>query len=143
MDVVCLGAGKLAHHLMPALQLAGCNIVQVYNRSPLSVSKIHAATHTTDLKEIEKNADLYIIALSDDAIGEIAQELAALHEINGIVVHCSGVLGIEILPFNKRGVFYPLQTFSEHHDVDWKSTPIIITAENKDVADTLKVLANK
>lgn len=147
MKVVCIGAGRLAHHLMPALQLAGCDIVQVYNRTQwpavLLAKRMHAASHTTDLKEINKNADLYFLTLSDDAISDIAHQLEELHDIQGIGIHCSGVLGPEILPFNRRAVFYPLQTFSEHHEVEWQQTPILITADNKDVAESLKILAAK
>jgi glutamyl-tRNA reductase len=32
MKIVCLGAGRLAYQLMPALEEAGCSVVQVYNR---------------------------------------------------------------------------------------------------------------
>lgn len=147
MKVVCIGAGRLAHHLMPALQHAGCDIVQVYNRTQwpavLLAKRMHAAGHTTDLSEIDKDADLYFLTLSDDAVSDIAHQLEELHDIRGIGVHCSGVLGKDILPFTNRGVFYPLQTFSEHHEVEWHSTPVIITSESKEVAEKLKTLALK
>ena len=147
MKVVCIGAGRLAHQLMPQLQHAGCNIIQVYNRTQwpavLLAKKMHAANHTTDLRELDKNADLYVLALSDDAIEDIATQLTELHDIKGIGVHCSGVHGMQILPFSRRGVFYPLQTFSEHHEVEWHQTPIIITSDNEEVAKELKLLAGK
>jgi predicted short-subunit dehydrogenase-like oxidoreductase (DUF2520 family) len=147
MKVVCIGAGRLAHHLMLALQTAGCDIVQVYNRTQwpavLLAKRMHAANHTTDISEIDQNADLYFLTLSDDVISDIANQLEDLHGIQGVGVHCSGVLGQDILPFENRGVFYPLQTFSEHHEVEWHSIPIIITSENKEVANKLKTLALK
>lgn len=147
MKVVCIGAGRLAHHLMPALQHAGCDIVQVYNRTQwpavLLAKRMHVSRHTTDLSEIDKNADLYFLTLSDDAISNIAYQLEEIHDIQGIGVHCSGVFGKDILPFANKGVFYPLQTFSEHHEVEWQSTPIIITSENQEVAEKLKTLAAK
>ena len=145
MNVVCLGAGRMAHHLMPALQHAGCNIVQVYNRthwpSVLLAQKLHSSSHVTDLGQVVRDADLYVLALSDDAIQEIAQQLERLHDIQGIGVHCSGVFGIDILPFENRAVFYPLQTFSEHHEVEWKQTPIIITSEREEIKEKLVRLA--
>ena len=145
MKVVCIGAGRLAHHLMPALKKAGCNIVQIYNRtnnpSALLARRVDASNYTTELKDIHRDADLYFLTLSDDAIQEIAQQLEFLHDIEGIGIHCSGVLGLDILPFKHKGIFYPLQTFSEHHEVDWLKTPIIITANSNENAEVLKQLA--
>lgn len=147
MNVVCIGAGRLAHHLMPELQHAGCNIKQVYNRSLQSAralaDKLHVDDYTSDLSKIDTSADLYVMALSDDAINEVALELKKKNALGGIVIHCSGVLGMDIIPFKLRGVFYPLQTFSEDHQIEWKSTPVVITSDNEFVINKLKDLAGK
>ena len=147
MNIVCIGAGRLAHHLMPALQHAGCNILQVYNRTPwpaiLLSQKLNASSHITNLREVVRDADLYCLALSDDAIQEVARQLEAIHDIQGIGIHCSGVLSMDILPFDRRAVFYPLQTFSEHHEVEWSHTPIIITSEQEEISNRLQELARK
>lgn len=147
MKVVCIGAGRLAHHLMPALKEAGCKIVQIYNRtqwpSVLLARRVGAADHTTDLKDIDRDADLYFLTISDDVIQEIAGQLEFLHDIRGIGVHCSGVLSLDALPFDRKGIFYPLQTFSEHHEVDWLKIPVIITANSHENAEVLKSLAFK
>lgn len=147
MKIVCIGAGKLAHHLMPALKAAGCNIIQVYNRTHgpagLLARRVQTANYTTDLKEIDPDGDLYFLTLSDGAIQEIAGQLKFLHNIRGIGVHCSGVMGLDVLPFDHKGIFYPLQTFSEHHEVDWLKVPIIVTSNNPANAALLKDLASK
>ena len=147
MKVVCIGAGRLAQHLMPELQLAGCTIIQVINRTLPSAKsfadKLNVSEYTADLSSINRSADLYVLALSDDAVNEVATKLKQIKDLKGIVVHCSGVLGMDNLPFKLRGVFYPLQTFSEDHQIDWKTTPIILTAETEYVANTLKGLAEK
>ena len=147
MNVVCIGAGRLAQHLMPELQNAGCMIKQVFNRSLDSAKslaeKLSIEDYTSDISKIDTSADLYVLALSDDVVSEVAQEIKQAHNISGIVVHCSGILGIDSLPFDLRGGFYPLQTFSEDHQIDWKSTPIIITSEKEFVANALKDLAVK
>src|SRR5688500_9763294 len=147
MNVVCIGAGRLAHHLMPELQMAGCNIKQVFNRSLHSAKsladQLGVTDYTSDLSKIDTAADLYVLALADDAVNSVAADLKKNYNLNGIVVHCSGVLGMDSLPFNLRGVFYPLQTFSEDHHIEWKSTPIIITSDNEYVTNALRGLAEK
>ncbi len=147
MKIVCLGAGRLAHHLMPALQHAGCNIIQVYNRAHwpavLLAQKLHAASHVTSLEELDKTADVYFLTVSDDAVLEVASQLESMHELDGLIVHCSGVLGLNVLPHERKGIFYPLQTFSEHHETEWHHTPIIISANRQADMEVLATLAGK
>lgn len=146
MKVVCIGAGRLAQHLMPELQRAGCDIIQVYNRTDYSAQllsqKLNDASVLSDINQIAKDADIYFITLSDDAIYSVSI-LLQLQDINGIVVHCSGAAEYDILPFPKKGVFYPLQTFSGVHKVDWTTIPIIITSDSEEVVSKLETLARK
>lgn len=134
MKIVCIGAGRLAHHLMPALQRSGCMVVQLYNRSepPLTelAHKLHVESHTTKLEEIYPDADLYFLTIADDVVGKIASKLIKIQNEDAIIVHCSGTLPLDIIPIHHRGVFYPLQTFSEDHETDWTQTPIIITSDD-------------
>jgi predicted short-subunit dehydrogenase-like oxidoreductase (DUF2520 family) len=62
---------------------------------------------------------------------------------SGIVVHCSGSLGLDVLPFEHKGIFYPLQSFSENQTTDWANTPIIITSSEDYVSAKLSSLAIK
>ena len=68
----------------------------------------------TDLKE----ADVYVISVSDKAIEEVSNQIPFT---NKLVVHTSGTMGFDVInPKNKRGVFYPLQTFSKSKEVDYE-----------------------
>ena len=53
LKVVCIGAGRLAQQLMPALEEAGCHIVQVYNRTPQDAQdladKLKGSSDTSDM----------------------------------------------------------------------------------------------
>ena len=147
MNIVCIGAGRLAHHLMPVLRDADCTIIQVYDRNAekalLLTRKLESGSAISDLSELDVHADLYLLMVSDDAIPEVAAQIENLYSIQGIGVHCSGTLPVNVLSFYKRGVFYPLQTFSENHNVDWSKVPIIITSDNDEVVSTLTKLASK
>ena len=83
---------------------------------------------------------MYIIAVSDDAIAQVSENLAL---DNQLVVHTSGTVTLNALANkNRRGVFYPLQTFSKDKAVNFKTIPLCIEAENEKDATTLKLIAN-
>ena len=63
---------------------------------------------------IPKDADLYIIAISDRAISSVSQELK---DVEGLVVHTAGSVPMDVLSSKRRGVFYPLQTLSKKRPI--------------------------
>ena len=82
---------------------------------------------TDDLNSLLE-ADLYIIAVSDAVIAEIAAQLPFK---NRLVVHTAGSVSLNALDDNNRkGVFYPLQTFSKNKEVDFRTIPICLESEN-------------
>jgi predicted short-subunit dehydrogenase-like oxidoreductase (DUF2520 family) len=145
IKIVCIGAGKLANQLMPVLETAGCEVVQVYNRSiahaDILAGKLKSATTTSSLQEIQTDADLYFLTVSDDAISIVADQLMALLPSTAIGVHCSGSLGLEVLPFQRKAAFYPLQSFSIDHETSWRWIPLIITTTDEDVWTLLDEIA--
>jgi len=59
-----------------------------------------------------------------------------------LVVHTSGAADlIELKSVSRKGVFYPLQTFSKNKEIDFSSIPICIEAENKNDLVLLETLA--
>ena len=58
------------------------------------------------------------------------------------MVHTSGSVALSALnDKNRRGVFYPLQTFSKAKAIDYRSVPICIEAETADDFQILETLA--
>ncbi len=143
--IVFLGAGNLATNLSKALFNSGFDILQVYSRTIASAKMLAEqlqATYTNNLKHINKTADIYFIAVKDDAIVDI---LSAIDRRNKLVVHCSGSTSIEVLAdfSNNYGVFYPLQTFSKNRAVVFKSIPIFLEANNAENLNVLQSIAVK
>ena len=140
ISVVLLGAGNVATHLFRAFKNAeNINVVQWYNRSFGEISSYKNEVNITDnLNELLK-ADLYVLAISDDSIEEIS---SALPFESRLVVHTSGSVSIHQLDKKlKRGVFYPLQTFSKNADLNFSDIPICIEALEKDSYKILKSIA--
>jgi len=140
ISVVILGAGNLATHLFKAFNKAkSVTVVQWFNRDLQSIEAYKNSVSIT--KDISKlvDADIYILAISDDAISEFSKQLPFQDKL---VVHTSGSVGIHDLDQkHRRGVFYPLQTFSKEYEIDFKDVPICIEALEKNDLQTLKALA--
>ncbi|UUC44648.1 Rossmann-like and DUF2520 domain-containing protein [Flavobacterium cerinum] len=141
IKIAIIGSGNVAQHLITVFQkTATVKLVQVFARKKETLSTlVPEALVTSDLSGL-KEADLYIIAVSDDAISDIA---AQLNFTNKLIVHTSGSSGMEVLGNqNRKGVFYPLQTFSKTKAVDFKTVPLCLECENEADYQLLEAVAN-
>lgn len=144
LEISLIGSGNLAWHLAPELDNAGFVVREVYSRNKKNagnlIDRLYQAEIKTDLDFSESQSAVFIIAVSDDVIESIIQEIVVPAE--SILVHTSGSKPMDILTNASTpniGVFYPLQTFNKHKKVNFSDIPICIEAENK---LTLKVLKN-
>jgi predicted short-subunit dehydrogenase-like oxidoreductase (DUF2520 family) len=140
IKVVILGSGNVASHLIKVMEAnAAIDLVQVYARSKKSLENIIDSNKVTTSFTALKEADVYVISVSDKAIEDVSNQIPFSHKL---VVHTSGTMGFDVInPKNKRGVFYPLQTFSKSKEVDMKSVPFCLETENKDDYKTVENLA--
>ena len=128
--VSIIGSGNLAQHLIVAFsKTTDIELVQVFARKDAAVAHlINPDKIYTNFNDIIA-ADLFIIAITDDAITEVS---AAIPFSNELVVHTSGSVSIAAIDNkNRQGVFYPLQTFSKSKEVDFKTIPICIETKNE------------
>lgn len=144
MKIVCLGAGNVATHMANAFKENGAEITQVWSRDLATAQALAlqiGAEAISDLNDVETFADLYLIAVKDDAIAEVAN---GLKKINGIVVHTSGATGMDVLQDHKDyGVFYPLQTFSKSQPIDFIHVPLCLEANTEENMTSLQMIAMK
>ncbi len=146
-NIVLIGAGNLATQLGFSLAKKGYNIRQVYSytieNAEYLADKLNAYS-TNNLKEIQKDADLYIVAVKDAVLSQTIEELPSL---KGIITHTAGSHHIDmLLKFDHYGILYPFQTFSKEKEVDFSSIPILIEANNEqtqqDLLDFGKKISN-
>ena len=145
MKIVLLGSGNVATHLGRSFKMAGQDIVQVYSRDPQNAHQLAdslGADTVENLSDITKNADLYIIAVKDDAIRQVAHALSLSDQL---VIHTSGSTDLNVLDgvSERTGVFYPLQTFSKLKAIDFRQIPITIEGNSKEVTSTLRGIADR
>ncbi len=142
--IVVIGAGKLAHHLAAVLIKKGHEIIQVVGRSEKATKEMGMkffTSHTVNIKELNLNADIYIICVNDESIAPVA---ASLKLKNKLVLHTSGSIDIEVLKKTsaKYGVLYPLQTFTAGTKIKWSKTPLLIEANNAQARTALNQFAS-
>ncbi len=142
--IAILGAGRVAHQLGAAMQNAGAEIVGIYGRTPERAEKLATRLKAKIIKDVSKpiNADIIIIAITDDAIGPLARKIN--ENTKALVVHTSGAVPMKIIPsYLRRGVFYPLQSFTYDKKVVWENVPFCIEAENDADVNLLGLLAER
>ena len=112
MKIVIIGTGNTATILGRQLKKAGHRIIQVFGRNASAASKLayELDTESTNYwSVIRKDADVYLIAVTDDAIVDVAKHL---HVPGKVVAHTAGSVKQDVLKKTSHhyGVFYPLQS---------------------------------
>ncbi|MDX1942300.1 MAG: F420-dependent NADP oxidoreductase [Saprospiraceae bacterium] len=144
-SIILIGAGNVGYHLGKRLFEKGLHIKQVFSRTKEKAQNLASeikAEAITDLSKMDPNADLYILAVHDDAIIKTASQLPLNQKL---ITHTSGSTPSTVLqPYTQRyGIFYPLQTFSISKEVDFEQIPICIHANNKEDVIFLENIAKR
>lgn len=140
ISVILLGAGNVATHLYKTFKASkSVTVKQWYNRTYSSISSYANEVETIDQFSDLKEADIYIMAVSDDSISQLSKDLPFE---NRLIAHTSGSVSIHDMDKkNQRAVFYPLQTFSKDAELDFSEIPICIEVTEKKNLQFMKNLA--
>lgn len=142
MDIVILGSGNVAAVLGRKFKAAGHRILQVISRNASAASKLAYEwdTESANYPSIAKpNADIYIIAVSDDAIDDVIKDMKLPGKV---VAHTAASVSKDVLKTvtNHYGVFYPLQSLRKE-DLDLPVAPIFIDGSDEMTKKKLETLA--
>jgi predicted short-subunit dehydrogenase-like oxidoreductase (DUF2520 family) len=140
IKVVIIGSGNVAQHLIQAFAKSKeIEVSQVFSRRKETIFPLLDSGKITDDFNDLVQADLYIIAVSDDSIAKVSSQLPFK---NRLVVHTSGSVSLDVLDKkNRKGSFYPLQTFSKNKAVDFSQIPICLESENDSDFELLEKVA--
>ncbi|HEY2722901.1 MAG TPA: Rossmann-like and DUF2520 domain-containing protein [Chitinophagaceae bacterium] len=142
MNIVIIGTGNVATILGKKFKEVGHHITQIFGRNAAAASKLAYQLDTKSTNYwsvIRKDADVYLIAVSDDVIQEVAKHV---HLPGKVIAHTAASVGKEVLKTmsNHYGVFYPLQTLRKDLDV-LPEVPIFIDASDDIARQKLEQLA--
>lgn len=143
MDIVIIGSGNAAAVLGRKFKAAKHNILQIVSRNASAAS---ALAYEWDIESanylslINKNADVYIIAVSDDAIADIASQLKLPGKV---VAHTAASVSKDILKNVSQhyGVFYPLQSLRKETTA-LPDIPVFFDGNDETAKEKLEQLAH-
>lgn len=161
MRIVILGAGNLATNITKALKRAGHDIVQVYSRTMQSASvlaNVVGCEAINDLSLVSPDADVYIIAVRDTAISDVARAICPIVSMRATILHTAGSVPMEVLLTGDRnvcrgvpsqsttrvrpyGVLYPMQTFTKGREVNFAEIPCFIEGSDAQALKMISLLA--
>jgi len=143
MDIVIIGSGNVAAVLGRKFKAAGHTILQIYSRNASAASELAYEwdTESTNyISLINKNADVYLVTVNDDAIGTVAKELLLPGKI---VAHTAASVPKEILKTVTAhyGVFYPLQSLRKEMNYS-PDVPVFFDGSDELTKKKLELLAH-
>lgn len=148
LKITFIGAGNVATHLALAFSKnKNILIEKIYSQNIENamslVQKIKQGEATNSLDFEKSEANIFIIAIKDDAFEDIFKKLKVKKET--IILHTSGSHSLQILEgiSENIGVFYPLQTFSKDKEIDFSSINICLEANNIKVLKIITDLNNE
>lgn len=145
--ITIIGAGALARVLVLSLHTARYEVREIIARRPATsqrraqkLAKL-CNTHAAMVHSAKLDSDVIWMCVPDDAVAEVARELAKRKDIewrNKSVVHSSGALPASVLmPLQERGASvasaHPMNTFVETSAPTLKGVPFALEGDNRSV----------
>ena len=142
-EVVVIGAGNLAWHLVQVLSKAGHD-VSLISRDPVCVAEW--PVRVLSFEELPKDPWLVFLAVPDDVINRVSAHLSQLLPSSIPVVHTSGATPAIMIHshFSKRGAFWPIRSLRAGEEVTgWQNVPLVYHGSDAALTQVLGELAGK
>ena len=129
-SVVIIGSGNVATSFALTFK-DKCEVLQIYSRTlanAQALAKQVGCEATDNLQNLVLDADVYIVAVNDDAITSVAN---AVHDNGSVWVHTSGSTPINVFEGIrcKYGVIWPMQSLSKKHPADMSQVHFFVVGE--------------
>lgn len=144
MKVVIIGSGNVGTAFAKRISGAGHEIIQIISRNvenARSLASHFNSEYTTNLFEVNRLADIYIICVADFAIYDVAFQL----KLNkSLIVHTAASVSKDVLAgcSENYGVLYPLQTFRKEI-ASVPPIPVFVDASNPETEERLLSFASE
>jgi len=137
------GAGRVAEALCKELFHAGFRIDMVASENVVrgkSLADSCNAVWSSDLL-FPDSTKVIIVAVPDHRLKSVLEALKC--RPGTLVAHTAGSFGLDIFPeqIKQKGIFYPLQTFSQNRKVSFVDLPFLLESSDEESSVILKNLA--
>jgi predicted short-subunit dehydrogenase-like oxidoreductase (DUF2520 family) len=140
-SILLIGTGRVAFHLGHAMKRAGLDLVGITGRNSQHVDPRAAELGIPGLKleDALGKADIVVIAVSDDAIADVAMNIPIS---DAVVIHTSGASDLDkLLPHPHRAVLWPVMSLSPGEPMDFKAIPLVVDANTALARERVKGIA--
>jgi predicted short-subunit dehydrogenase-like oxidoreductase (DUF2520 family) len=146
-----IGAGRVGQALSLLFYRHGYSIASIIDidikKAQHCQANCHARTGSDDVRDIDLQTSVLLIAVPDDRIKSVSLILAESMSLekNALVAHTSGLLPSDVLsPLRSRGIavcsFHPCYTFTEDFNGEWYDASIALEGDPRG-CDRLAALA--
>lgn len=141
MKILIVGTGRVAFHLGHALVCANHQLIGVVGRNTEHTDSLSKALGTVSfsLNEALPQTDIILIAVSDDAIADVAMNIP----INdAVLIHTSGASDLDkLLPHPYRAVLWPLMSLSPGEPMPFNHVPLVVDGNTDSARQVVRSLA--
>lgn len=134
-QVYICGTGNVAASLLRELIKHHIDVTGVFSRSQTKILGRNTISYGTHFPELDS---VVFLAVPDRAITETENLLG---NGNYFAVHHAGSVSMESLQSKRKGVFYPLQSFTHGADISWQGIPVLIESNDEFLLESLFELA--
>ena len=140
MNIVFVGSGNVASHLAKVFAAEGHHVAQIWSRDirhACEAASAVGASATDRLDGIDLHADIYIIAVPDDRIGEGS---GLMPEVEGVVLHTSGSVAMDTLKQDRCGVIWFPHTFIKGAEMKYDNLNCCYEGSSAEVVEKIEML---
>lgn len=140
-----IGSGRVAGALCRQMFSSGFCIDIIASRNEKTGRKLAGECNAGWSREtaFPDHTDIVIVAVPDDSLQHVLSEVKCGN--NTVVAHTAGSRGLDVFGGNisHRGIFYPLQTFSEGRKTEFRELPVFIEGSDARTEDILRSTAEE
>ncbi|HLN55418.1 MAG TPA: Rossmann-like and DUF2520 domain-containing protein [Bacteroidales bacterium] len=138
------GAGRVASGLCRELFRLGYPIDMVVSKTEKSGESLATSVSAVWSQNLDfpETTGLIIVAVPDNKLESVLSSVQCSSRT--AVVHTAGSYGLDIFPgkIRKKGVFYPLQTFSPGRHLNFREIPFLLESDDESTREILHEIAS-
>lgn len=141
-NISFIGAGKVAGSLAEKLYSVGHRIKKIVSLSPNKGREVASSVNASWSNDysFDEGTDIIIVSVSDDSLEKVLHSIKC--DKKTFIVHTAGSYGLNVFPKKKvrKGVLYPVQSFSHGREVEYKGLPFLLESNDDDTLEIMRDL---
>jgi predicted short-subunit dehydrogenase-like oxidoreductase (DUF2520 family) len=142
-NIIIIGTGRLARHLLDALaNKPDCSISIIGRDSKQlkTLTSLHLGIEVISYSEILPGS-ICLLCVNDSSIAQVASNIS---QKDCTLIHFSGVESLDSLKFSHEhsAVFWPIKSFGKDNAVNWGDIPVIAEVSSEQSKAAIKTIQN-